>query len=150
VQNWKTLVACLAVSTVISGCAFRRPVAPDPAAHPVGSEKHLRPLRTQVGLASYYGGDFHGQTTASGLRFDMHQQVAAHPSYPFGTRVRVTNLENLRQTVVTIIDRGPTTRYQAEGVIIDLSRGVAKRLGFIRDGRQSVRVEVLEWGRRSS
>jgi rare lipoprotein A len=76
----------------------------------------------------------------------MRKPVAAHPSYPFGTRVRVTNLANKRAIVVTIIDRGPTRRYQKAGVIIDLAKGAAQTLGFIRQGRQRVRIEVLEWG----
>jgi peptidoglycan lytic transglycosylase len=150
VKRYTALVMCLAISTLASSCASRRAPVADPPTQPTVGPAKVRPLRTQVGLASYYGGDFHGRTTASGQRFDMHQRVAAHPSYPFGTRVRVTNLENLRQIIVTIIDRGPTPRYQAEGVIIDLSRGVAKRLGFIQDGRQRVRVEVVKWGRGGS
>jgi rare lipoprotein A len=83
---------------------------------------------------------------ASGVRFDMNAMVAAHPSYPFGTEVRVTNLENGRSVRVTILDRGPARRHQADGVIIDVSRGAAERLGFIRDGRVRVRVEVLAFG----
>jgi rare lipoprotein A len=150
VKRYTPLLMCLAISTLASSCVSRRAPVAGPPTHPTVGAANVDPLRTQVGLASYYGGNFHGRTTASGQRFDMHQRVAAHPSYPFGTRVRVTNLENLRQVVVTIVDRGPTRRYQAEGVIIDLSRGVANRLGFTRDGRQRVRVEVLEWGRRGS
>jgi rare lipoprotein A len=74
--------------------------------------------------------------------------VAAHPSYPFGTVLRVTNLENGRQVSVRILDRGPTRRLQADGVIIDLSRRAAEVLGFIQRGRTRVRLEVLEWGDR--
>jgi rare lipoprotein A len=85
---------------------------------------------------------------ASGRRFDMNALVAAHPSYPFGTEVRVTNLRNGRSVKVRILDRGPTRPHQADGVIIDLSRGAARRLGFIREGRTRVRVEVLRLGDR--
>lgn len=85
---------------------------------------------------------------ASGKRFDMNAMVAAHPSYPLGTLVRVRNLENGRTVQVRILDRGPTRRYQADGVIIDLSRGAAERLGFLREGRARVRVEVLSLGDR--
>lgn len=77
----------------------------------------------------------------------MRAPVAAHPEYPFGTRVRVTNLTNQRQVVLTIIDRGPSAGNQSEGVVIDVSQGAAERLAFIRAGRVRVRVEVLEWGR---
>ncbi|MFP5379448.1 MAG: septal ring lytic transglycosylase RlpA family protein, partial [Vicinamibacteria bacterium] len=70
--------------------------------------------------------------------------VAAHPSWSFGTKVRVTNLENDRTAVVEIIDRGPVDSVVREGVIIDLSRGVARELAFIEDGRVRVQLDVLE------
>jgi rare lipoprotein A len=102
--------------------------------------------RVAVGLASYYGRAFEGKLTASGTIFDKDELVAAHPSYPFGTRIRVTNLENGRVVVVRVVDRGPTQENVDEGVIIDLSQRAAAVLGFITDGRQRVRLEILEWG----
>jgi rare lipoprotein A len=101
---------------------------------------------TQTGLASYYGRGFHGQETASGETFDKNTLVAAHPSFPLGTRVRVTNLENNQLVEVRIIDRGPAPDPQGEGVIIDLSEAAAARLQLRKEGRARVRVEVLEWG----
>jgi len=103
-------------------------------------------LETRRGLASFYGKALHGEETASGETFDMREMVAAHPSWPFGTKVRVTNLENDRTAVVEIIDRGPVDSVVREGVIIDLSRGVARELAFIEDGRVRVQLDVLEWG----
>jgi rare lipoprotein A len=100
-------------------------------------------LETREGLASYYGPGFHGKRTASGSPFDMNAMVAAHPTYPFGTIVRVTNLANGRSATVRILDRGP---FRGNGVIIDVSRGAADKLGFIREGRTRVRLEVLRWG----
>lgn len=100
----------------------------------------------QTGLASFYGKQFHGEETASGETYDMDELVAAHPSYPFGTRLRVTNLKNKRQVVVRVVDRGPADKHRAEDVIIDLSKAAAARLDFIERGRVPVRVEVLEWG----
>ncbi len=99
------------------------------------------------GLASYYGRNFHGKPMASGATFDMHAMVAAHPTYPFGTLVRVTNLRNGRSVQVRVLDRGPAKGPQAAGVVIDLSQGAADTLGFVRDGRTRVRLEVLRWGR---
>lgn len=93
----------------------------------------------QRGLASWYGGDFHGRPTAQGELFDMDAYTAAHRSLPLGTRVRVRNLDNGRIVVVRINDRGPYKR----GVIIDLSRRAAGDLGMIRQGRAPVRVEVV-------
>lgn len=103
-------------------------------------------LETKTGLASFYGPGFQGEETASGETFDKNKMIAAHPSYPLGTRVRVTNLENGRTAEVRVNDRGPTEENQAEGVIIDLSQGAAAQLGIDREGRAEVRVEVLEWG----
>jgi rare lipoprotein A len=106
------------------------------------------PKGTQVGLASYYGARFEGKKTASGEVFDKEELVAAHPSFPLGTRARVTNLRNGRSQEVRIIDRGPTEKHQYRGVIIDVSEQVAKNLGFRKKGKTRVKVEVLEWGER--
>lgn len=103
--------------------------------------------RTEEGLASFYGSDFEGRTTASGERFDPEGLTAAHPKYPGGTRLKVTNVENSRSVVVRVIDRGPAKPERREGVIIDLSRAAAKRLQFADDGRARVRVEVVKMGR---
>jgi len=103
-------------------------------------------LDVREGLATYYGPGFHGRTTASGERYDMNAMVAAHPTYPFGTIVRVINLVNRRSVQVRILDRGPSQGPQARGILIDLSYGAARALGFVRDGRTRVRLEVLRWG----
>lgn len=93
----------------------------------------------QVGTASFYARRFHGRTTASGVRYDSAKMLAAHRTLPFGTQVRVTNLENRRSVVVTVVDRGPFRR----GRIIDVSRGAAAELGFVRRGLATVRLEVV-------
>ena len=104
------------------------------------------PPRVQVGLASWYGPGFQGNETASGEIFNQREMVAAHRSLPLGSVVRVTNLENGRRVVLRVIDRGPYGRNYRKGTIIDVSRGAARRLGFIRDGLVSVRVEVVRLG----
>ena len=76
----------------------------------------------------------------------MNEMVAAHPRYAFGTLLRVTNLTNGQSVNVRVQDRGPAQRAQSAGVIIDVSRGAAEALGFVRQGRVRVRLEVLEWG----
>ncbi len=101
---------------------------------------------TKTGLASYYGHSFEGKKTASGEIFDKEEMVAAHPSYPLGTVARITNLEKGGSVEVRIIDRGPTKENVAEGVIIDLSKGAAQKLGMVKEGRVKVKVEVLQWG----
>jgi len=108
---------------VLLGCTTTRPLASD----------------ERTGFASYYGREHDGRRTASGARFDMHALTAAHPSLPFGTRVRVTNLENGRDVVVRINDRGPFAR----GRIIDLSYAAARKLRMIAQGTAHVRLEVL-------
>jgi rare lipoprotein A len=92
-----------------------------------------------VGAASFYHPDFDGRVTASGATFDSSLLTAAHRTLQFGTRVRVTNLMNLRSVVVTINDRGPFVN----GRIIDLSRRAAAALGFVRNGIARVRVEPV-------
>ncbi len=103
-------------------------------------------LEVSRGLASHYGFGFEGRATASGVRFDQSAMVAAHPTYPFGTEVRVTNLANGRRVVVRVIDRGPAKGPRAKGVVIDLSSGAARKLDFLRQGRTRVRLDVLRWG----
>ena len=79
----------------------------------------------------------------------MNAMVAAHPSYPFDTLVRVTNLRNGRSVELRILDRGPAAGPRRDGVIIDVSQGAARSLGFVAAGRTRVRVDVLRWGRRT-
>ena len=135
-------LALVITAVALATACTRRTPAPTPSVP-------SRILQTQTGLASYYGAEFHGKTTASGRPFDMNALVAAHPRFPFGTLVRVTNLANGRSVQVRVEDRGPARQPQAEGVIIDLSRGAAERLGFIRQGRTRVRLDVLEWASNS-
>jgi rare lipoprotein A len=125
---------------MVSACAARTTAPPTAPTEPRSI------LEVRQGLASYYGPGFEGKLTASGIPFDKEAMVAAHPSYPFGTVVRVTNLANKRQVVVRVVDRGPAKGPRAEGVVIDVSSGAAEDLGFLRKGRTRVRLEVLRWG----
>ena len=104
-------------------------------------------LEAAEGYASYYAPRFDGKTTASGAVFDNGAMVAAHPRYPFGTIVRVTNLQNQQSVNLRIVDRGPSRALRARGTLIDVSRAAAERLDFIERGRVRVKVEVLTWGR---
>ncbi len=94
---------------------------------------------TEVGLASFYADKFDGRMTASGETFSQKKMTAAHRTLPFGTVVRVTNLDNNLSVDVTINDRGPFV----EKRIIDLSRAAAEKLNYISKGTTSVKVEVL-------
>lgn len=94
---------------------------------------------TQTGMISYYGGKFHGRKTASGAIFDKNALTAAHRSLSFGTRLKVTNLDNGRSVTVTVTDRGPF----AHGRILDLSEAAAKQIAMIGKGAVKARIEVL-------
>ncbi|MFY9686491.1 MAG: septal ring lytic transglycosylase RlpA family protein [Pseudolabrys sp.] len=94
---------------------------------------------TAVGVASWYGGDFHGRRTANGETFDMNSFSAAHPSLPLPSNVRITNLGNQRSIVVRVNDRGPFVG----GRVIDVSAKTAKVLGFYDDGLSKVKVEYV-------
>ena len=97
------------------------------------------PFYNRTGTASWYGPTFHGRPTANGERFDMNEVSAAHPTLPLPSRVRVTNLENGRQLVVRVNDRGPFIGER----LIDLSRRAAQLLGFYNQGLARVRVQYL-------
>ena len=133
------LAATAALLLLLSACAG------DPAPQSAGRASDLaaQPVAmtnaAQVGVASWYGGKCHGRTTASGEPYDMHAMTAAHPSLPFGTKVRVTNLENGRSVVLRINDRGPYAKRR----IIDVSRHAADHLGFRKAGVAKVRVETI-------
>lgn len=115
---------------LVPACAGTRPAAP------VSDE---RVAFEEEGWASYYGREHHGHRTASGSTFDDRRLTAAHRTLPFGTRVRVTNLDNGRHVTVTVTDRGPYRRAR----VIDVSRRAAKDLGFLRSGTARVRLEVV-------
>jgi len=93
----------------------------------------------ETGIASWYGPDFHGKRTANGELYDMNQVTGAHKTLPMPSLVRVTNLENGRQIVVRVNDRGPFARSR----VIDLSRRGAQLLGFERIGTAKVRVQIM-------
>ena len=102
------------------------------------------PLNAQVqtGKASFYADKFEGVSTASGEKYRHNKLTGAHKTLPFGTKVRVTNLDNNQSVEVIINDRGP----YVEGRIIDLSKAAAEQLGFINKGLADVKLEVVDPG----
>lgn len=95
---------------------------------------------SEVGVASWYGKDFHDKRTANGEKYDMNTLTAAHRTLPIPSIVRVTNLENGRSLVLRVNDRGP----YAKNRIIDISKRGAQLLGYQTQGTAKVRVELLE------
>ncbi len=89
------------------------------------------------GLASFYR---EGSETASGEKFDPNQMTAAHPSLPFGTRLRVTNISNGRSAIVRVNDRGPFVA----GRTVDVSQSAAERIGIVERGVAKVKLEVVQ------
>lgn len=121
------LVGCLAL---LAGCST--------TSYDSDSEVSGRGYRAE-GTATYYGKAHHGKRTASGERFNQNALTAAHRTLAFGTRVKVTNLDNGRSVVVRINDRGPFGR----GRIIDVSKAAAEQLNMLRSGTARVRLEGL-------
>jgi rare lipoprotein A len=93
----------------------------------------------EEGTASWYGIPFHGRRAANGEIFDMNSLVAAHRTLPFGSILRVTNLNNGREVQVRVIDRGPFVGER----ILDLARAAAVSLDMIGTGTAPVRIELL-------
>jgi rare lipoprotein A len=93
-------------------------------------------LRTVKGKATYYASKFHGRRTSNGELFSNKKMTAAHLKLPFGTLVKVTNLDNGRSVIVKVNDRGPHTK----AFIIDVSQAAAKELGFY--GKGVAKVEI--------
>jgi rare lipoprotein A len=97
------------------------------------------PHYSAVGLASWYGDDFHGRYTSNGEIFDENAISAAHPTLPLPSYARVTNLSNHKSIIVRINDRGP----YAKGRLIDLSMKTAQLLGFYGHGTAKVKVDYV-------
>lgn len=138
-------ICCL---LLLSSCAssprFTKDRFAEPKANPAkpASNNSSSKPTTYQGIASYYAHDFHGKKTANGEEYDMHGFTAAHRSFPFGTKVKVTNTGNGKACVVRVNDRGP---FKLER-IMDLSLGAAEALEMMKTGTAAVTLEVLEWG----
>lgn len=98
------------------------------------------PTSVEEGLASFYADSLHGRKTASGETYDKRADTAAHRTLAFGTKVKVTNLDNGKSVRVRINDRGP----HVEDRIIDLSGSAARKLGIVEAGTARVRLEVYD------
>ena len=113
-----------------------------PAAAPKVYTGNSSVLEIQEGWASYYGGEFHGRKTANGEIFDKNKFTAAHRTLPLGTTARITHVNNKKNVIVRINDRGPFV----SGRILDVAHAVAIALDFEKQGTALIRIEVLEYG----
>lgn len=94
------------------------------------------------GEASYYAHFHHGKKTANGERFNMHALTAAHRTLPLGSKIKVTNLNNGKEVVLRVNDRGP----YAKGRVLDVSLAAAKKLDMIKTGTAKVSIQILHVG----
>ena len=94
-------------------------------------------------MASWYGEEFEGNSTANGETYDSNGLTAAHRTLPLGTKLKVTNLGNNRSIVVRINDRGPFVHNR----FLDVSMAAARVLGFMGSGLAKVRTEVISYPR---
>lgn len=149
------LICLFSAVVLFSGCAARQAPLPPPTA-PKGYPKPYKVGKTwyqpiphaknfsQKGLASWYGKKFHGRKTSNGETYNMYAMTAAHKTLPLGTWVRVRNLNNKKEIVVRVNDRGPFVRNR----IIDLSYTGAKKLDIVGPG--TAPVEIVALGTRKS
>jgi rare lipoprotein A len=158
-QGW---LMAASVALLLGGCAearlaifagkqMTRVEAPAPGGVKIGKPYQIngvwyypayQPGYDETGIASWYGSDFHGKSTANGERYDMNALTAAHKTLPLPSLVQVTNLENGRSLQLKVNDRGPFVH----GRVIDVSRRAAQLLGFDRQGTAKVRVTLIEEG----
>jgi rare lipoprotein A len=95
--------------------------------------------KATFGIATYYSDKFQGKRTANGEHYNKNELTAAHPSLPFNTRIKVTNINTKKSVVVRINDRGP----HIKGRALDMSRAAAAKIGLISKGKAKVKIEVL-------
>ncbi len=94
----------------------------------------------EYGLASYYSDEFNGKKTASGEVYNKWDYTCAHRTLPFGTKIKVTNLENKKSVMVKVNDRGPHKKDR----IVDLSYIAARDIDMIKKGVVKVKIEVIK------
>jgi rare lipoprotein A len=147
-----SLAACAQSSVVSRHTAFAPPSTRQ-AAFERARETHVSVVRRQVtptehhvatatpakggGVASFYS---EGHSTASGEKFDPNELTAAHPTLPFGTKLRVTNTATGKSVTVRVNDRGP----YVHGRVVDVSYSAAQALGMVHSGTANVKLDVVQ------
>ena len=132
-MNWYKIILFTCLLTTISACAGRSKPAE------ISYQKSVPALKlVDEGIASWYGPGFYGRKTASGERFTKHKYTCAHRKLPFGTELKVTNLNNSKSIMVRVNDRGPFIK----GRVIDLSYAAAKDLEITKSGTGKVKIEI--------
>jgi len=135
-----TLAACAQSSVVTDKSSFHvasRSTATEPTRKAPRETSIVATHDPSPGLASYYS---QGSMTASGEPFNAHELTAAHPTLPFGTRLRVTNVTTGQSVTVRVNDRGPFVR----GRVVDVSYSAAESLGLVGRGVAKVKLHVVQ------
>ena len=136
----RLLISCLLIILGFISCASSNKVdSPDTV---IKQKEPIAVGDIQYGVSSYYAEKFHGRRTANGEIYDMYGISGAHQTLPLNSIVKVTNLENNKELVMKVNDRGPFIKNR----IFDCSYGAAVKLEFISKGTAIVKVEVLEIG----
>ena len=109
----------------------------------INLENKVKAHHKQIGIASFYGhnDNFHNKRTASGVIFSKWSNICAHNSYKFGTKLKVTNLDNKKSTICNVQDRGDFTKY---GRIIDLSYSSFSKIAPVNQGLIKVKIEKVK------
>ncbi len=152
IVNFPLLIVLFLILFLLTGCGAKHRIAVERRMPPPEKKegvKEERPIiekvekretkEVQYGMASWYGEEFHGRSTSSGEIYDMYQLTCAHNTFPLGTLVMVTNLENGRSLELKVNDRGPFVKER----IIDLSYAAAQILDIWEKGTAFVKVEVI-------
>lgn len=135
------LIFCFTMGSSFASRQYRKPATQKPY---VINDRLYSPLPSadgyeEIGIASWYGRDFHGRPTSNGETYNMHDISAAHKLLPMHTMLLVKNLNNGKEVVVRVNDRGPFV----QGRIIDLSYGAAKQIALVHSGTARVKVTAL-------
>ncbi|MEE4209172.1 MAG: septal ring lytic transglycosylase RlpA family protein [Parvularcula sp.] len=141
-KTFQVLPAAVLLGVVTACSTAKAPdTAPVASIPPAGTSagKAATKAKTLQGIASFYAASLDGNRTANGETYDHGALTAAHKTLPFGTKLKVTNLENGKSVIVTVNDRGP----YAKGRILDLSGAAARALGMIETGTARIRAEIL-------
>jgi rare lipoprotein A len=138
-QLWLSIIPLITFTSVliIFGCTTNSSDDKIKQAPQMLVNDKTKPVKKEIGEASWYGPSLQGQETANGETFDQKDLTAAHPSLPMGTKAKVTNLENGKKVEVRINDRGPFS----DNRVIDLSGAAAKKLDMKKDGTTKVKIE---------
>jgi len=134
------LISCLLIILGLVSCASSNKIVSSESAYKQKEPEAVGEI--QYGVSSYYADKFHGRRTANGEIYNMYGISGAHQTLPLNSIVKVTNLENNKNLIIRVNDRGPFIKDR----IFDCSYGAAVKLSFISKGTAIVKVEVLEIG----